>query len=126
VRDAVATVPRAEVLGVGLTWPDDVLERCARLGPNDSIGIIARQGDALEPLAEMLRVLSAFPGTMYSLTAESDRPRIEGLVRRADVVVYTPQARRRVRPLLVERPSYEVAPTLTAESLARVREAAGR
>ena len=126
VREAMAAVPRAEVLGVGLTWPQDVLGRVSRLGASDAVALVARHADALDPLAEVLRTQAAFPGSIYSLTAESDRPRIEAMIRRADVVLFTPQVRRRVRPLIGERPAAALAPDLTPASLAHVREAAGR
>jgi GntR family transcriptional regulator len=126
VRTAVAALPRAEILGVMIDWPHDVLARIARLGVSDSVALIVRQGDAIDPLTATVRAEAGFPGTIYALTAEADRPRLEAMIRRSDTVLYTPQVRRRVRPLIGERPAGELAAVLSPESLSRVREAVGR
>jgi GntR family transcriptional regulator len=126
VRTAVAALPRAEILGVIVEWPHDVLARVARLGTADSVALVVRQGDAIDPLTATIRAATGFPGSIYALTGESDRPRIEAMIRRADAVLFTPQVRRRVRPLIGERPAGELGAVLATESLARVREAVAR
>ncbi len=126
LREAVMALPRAEAVGVIVGWPHDVLARVARLGEANSVALIVRQGDAVDPLTEMLRSRAGFPGTVYPLTTEADRPRLEGLIRRADLILYTPQVRRRVRPLLGDKAAAELAPVLQSDSLARLRETVGR
>ena len=126
LRDAVMALPLADALGVAVGWPHDVLARVARLGERNSVALIVRQGDAVDPLTDVLRARTGFPGTVYPLTTEADRPRLEGLIRRADLVLYTPQVRRRVRPLIGEKPAAELTPMLQPDSLARIRESVGR
>jgi GntR family transcriptional regulator len=126
LREAVVALPRADALGVSVGWPHDVLARVARLGERESVALIVRQADAVDPLTDVIRTSTGFPGTVYPLTTEADRPRLEGLIRRADLVLYTPQVRRRVRPLLGERTAAELTPTLEPDSLTRVRETVGR
>jgi GntR family transcriptional regulator len=126
LREALMALPQAEAVGVVVGWPHDVLARVARLGPTDPLALLVRQGDAVEPLTDLLRADAGFTGPVFALAVEADRARLEGLIRRAALVLYTPQVRRRVRPLVGERPHAELAPVVTAESLARVREAVGR
>lgn len=132
VRQAVQAAPSADVVGVAVGWPHDVLEKAARLSGSESIGLVTREGDAVEPLVAALRAQAGFAGPALALTVEADRARLEGLVRQADLVLFTPQVRRRVRPLVAgpaggsERPHAELAPVLGPASLARVRETAGR
>jgi len=126
VRDSIAALPGADVIGVTVAWPHDALARVARLGADDSVAIVARQADALEQLTDVLRSQTGFPGSVYSLTTDADKPRLEAMIRRSDLVLYTPQARRRVRPLVGERAAVAMLPALTPDSLAQIREAAAR
>ncbi len=119
-------LPNADVVGVVVGWPHDVLERVARLGAAESVGLVTRGSDAVEPLLTTLRSMAGFSGAVFTLTVEADRPRLEGLVRRTDLVLYTPQVRRRLRPLLGEKAHGELVPVIAAESLARARETVGR
>ncbi len=126
VRQAVQAVPAAEVVGVAVGWPHDALEKVARLSASESVGLVTRQGDAVEPLLAALRAQAGLAGPALALTVEVDRARLDGLIRQAALVLYTPQVRRRVRPLVAERPHAELTPVVAAESLARVRETVGR
>lgn len=119
--------PDAEAAGVVLRYAHDVLERAARLVPPETLGLVVRHPDAVAPLADELRARTGFAGTLLALPVDAERRQLDAVLRQADLLLYTPQARRRVRPLLTgERPSAELAPALAPESLGRVRDALGQ
>ena len=121
-------LPEAEVVGVDVRFPYDALEPLARLGPSETAALVTRSRDGAAPIEEALRSQSGFSGEVLAITTDAEKRRIEQVVRQADLVLFTPGARRRVRALAQthERAHAEVAPVLTQESLARVRQAVGR
>ncbi len=106
-------------------YPLDVLERVARLGPGESLGLVTRYADAVAPLSDEVRTRTGFSGSVLGLPVDADRRQLETVVRQSALVVYTPQARRRVRPVLQRSgtPHAELVPTLAPASLARIRDA---
>ena len=127
LRAARRARPEAETVGAVVTYPLDVLERVARLMAPESLGLVTRGADAVAPLSDDLRARTGFAGDVLGLPVDADRRQLETVVRSASLVLYTPQARRRVRPVLQhhETPSAEVAPRLAPESLARIRDVLG-
>ncbi len=125
LRAARRALPQAEIVGAAVEYPLDVLERIARLGPGESLGLVTRHADAVVPLSDEVRRRTGFAGPLLGLPVESDRRQLETVVRQSDVVVFSPQARRRVRPVLqrLATPHAELAPTLAPASLARIRDA---
>ena len=125
LRAARRARPEAEIVGASVEYPLDVLERIARLGPGESLGLVTRHADAVAPLSDEVRRRTGFAGPLLGLPVDADRVQLETVVRRSDLVAYTPQARRRVRPVVqrLSTPSAEMAPTLATASLARIREA---
>ena len=122
---ARAERPDADAVGVVIDYPAGVLERVARLSASDTLAIVARWPDALGPLATTVALRTGFDGKTRSVSLESDRRTIDAVVRDAVLILYTPQARRRIRPILsgLDAPSAELAPTLSPGSLARIRAA---
>lgn len=126
LRDVRRLRPDAETVGVVLHYAHAVLERAARLVPPETLGLVVRHADAVAPLTDDLRARTGFAGTLLALPIDAERRQLDAVLRQADFLLYTPQARRRVRPLLVpERPSAEFAPIIAPESLARVRDTLG-
>ena len=127
LREARRLVPEADIVGVPIAYPLDLLERVARLAGPDAIGLVTRQSDAVPPLSDTLRVQSGFSGQIMGLPVEADRRQIETVLRESTVVIYTPQARRRIRPLLQkhEVASAEIAPSIPSVGLGRIRETLG-
>ncbi|MBC12224.1 hypothetical protein B1759_00885 [Rubrivirga sp. SAORIC476] len=125
LRTARRARPTAEIVGAAVEYPLDVLERIARLGPGESLGLVSRHADAVAPLSDEIRSRTGFAGTLLGLPVDADRRQVETVVRQSAFVAYTPQARRRVRPLLqrMETPNAEMVPTLAPASLARIRDA---
>ena len=127
LRAARQSRPQAEIVGAVVLYPLDVLERVARLTSGEAVGLITRHADAVAPLSDELRARTGFAGPLLGLPVDADRRQIETVVRQAELVVYTPQARRRIRPVLQKQdtPSVEIAATLAPESLARIRDVLG-
>ncbi|WP_420457420.1 GntR family transcriptional regulator [Rubrivirga sp.] len=125
LRAARRALPDAEIVGAAVEYPLDVLERVARLGPGESLGLVTRWADAVAPLSDEVRRRTGFAGPLLGLPVDADRRQLETVVRQSDVVVFSPQARRRVRPVLqrLSTPHAELAPTLAPASLARIRDA---
>lgn len=119
-------VPQAEAVGLFHAYPHDLLARIARLGPNAVLGLVTRSSDAVGPLTDEIRRATGYDGQVLAMTVEGERRRLETLVRQSDLIIYTPQVRRRLRPLLGDSPHVELAPVIAADTLAHVREVAGR
>ena len=119
--------PEVERVGVVIEYPFAVLERVAGLGVGESLGLITRHPDAVIPLSDDLRRRTGFAGPILGLPVDGDRRQLDTVLRQASLVLYTPQARRRVRPLLnaTETAHAEVTATLSLSALARLREGLG-
>ena len=127
LRQARQLAPAADIVGVPITYPLSVLERVARLDVPESLGLVTRQSDAVPPLADTLRAQAGFAGQVMGLPVEADRRQLETVLREATLVIYTPQARRRIRPMLqrMEVTSAELAPSIPTVGLSRIRETLG-
>jgi len=127
LRHARQLAPGAEIVGVPITYPLNVLERAARLDTPEAIGLVTRQPDAVPPLSDALRSQSGFAGQIMGLPVEADRRQLETVLQQAALVIYTPQARRRIRPLLqrMEIASAELTPSIPSIGLSRIRESLG-
>lgn len=125
VRQAV---PNTDVVGVMMSYPHDVLEKVARLANGDTLALVTRGRDAIQPLTESLRDQTGFRGQILALTLDAERRQIERLVSSAALVLLTPQVRRRLRPLIEQQktPYAVLEPTIGTGSLERVRELIGR
>ena len=127
LRRARQLAPDAQIVGVPIEYPLDLLERIARMVTPEAIGLVTRQSDAVPPISEALRTQSGFAGQIMGLPVEADRRQLDTVLREAAVVVYTPQARRRVRPLLqsADVASAEMTPSIPPLGLGRIRETLG-
>lgn len=119
--------PSAEAIAAQIEFPLGVLERIARLGSGESLGLITRYADAIVPLTDEIRRRTGFIGPLPALQVEADRHQIETVIRQSSVVAFTPQSRRRIRPVIQKlgASSVELTPTLASGSLARIRDAIG-
>jgi GntR family transcriptional regulator len=127
LRDTQRMLPAVEVVGVAVAYPHAVLEPIARLMATEALGLVTRHADAVAPLSDEIRALTGFGGTLSALPVDADRRQVDAVIRQAALLVYTPQARRRVRPLLTrsDQQTCEIIPAITPESLARVRDVLG-
>jgi len=123
---AMRSVPQSEVVGAMLHSPFDVLEKVAHLAATESIGLVTKHRDAIPILSDEIRVLTGFEGQVIAIPTEGETRRLEVLLRQVDLVIYTPQVRRRIRPLLGDLPNVELKMELTSEAAQQVRSAVGR
>ena len=128
LQTARRAVPEAEVVGVDVRFPYAALEKLARRMNGDKVALVTKNRDALAPLEDALRTQSGFAGELLAITTDQERRAIEQVVRQADLVLYTPGTRRRVRALAQSNDTAhaEIAPVLTHESLDRIRQSVGR
>ncbi len=123
-QTAAQAVPRAEALSVLVHPPPETLDRIARLLPTDTLGLVTRYDDAVAPLLAELRALTGFAGPALALTADADR--LAEVLVDVDLLVFTPQARRKLRPLLAEVAHAPLRHSIHPASLQAVRDAMRR
>ena len=125
LREVRRVLPHVEAVGVVVHYPQAALEAVARLGPTETLALVTRYGDAIAPLLDDVGARTGFEGHAVALTVEAERRQVEAALRQARLVLYTPQARRRLRTALagLETAAVELTPTLSPESLVRIREA---
>ncbi len=125
-RQAVQALPQAEVVGVLVHPPSGVLAEVARLLPTQTLGLVTRYPDAVQPLLAELRHLTGFGGPALALAADAGRDRLADLAAEVDLLVFTPQAHRRLRPLLADVPHALLTLTVDRGALEAVAAAVRR
>lgn len=125
LQDVRRVLPDAEVVGVVVHYPQAVLEAVARLGAAETLVLVTRYADAIAPLLDEVGARTGFAGHAVALTVEADPKQLATALRQARLVLFTPQARRRLRGALagLDTTALELAPSVSPESLGRIREA---
>jgi GntR family transcriptional regulator len=114
---ARTALPQAEVVGVLLHPPADVVAEVSRLLPSQTLGLVTAHGDSVAPILYELRQQAGFTGPALALPADAERERMSDLVRQVDLLVYTTTARRRLRPVLGDIRSVAYSPVIERGSL---------
>lgn len=96
MKDALAVLPRADVVGIVTYVDPDALEPVAKLLDDETLGIVTRYADAIRPLTTELRRLTSFSGQMLAASVDRSAGHIEDLVDHTDLVLYTAPCRRRL------------------------------
>lgn len=119
LRNVMQQLPRANVLGVVTYLAPTVLERVARLLPQDTLGLITRHGSAIQPLTEEVRSHTGFPGQVLAASISEEEARhLRSFIDETDLVLYTPQSRRLLLRLLdEEHPHVELKSVVSPDSL---------
>ena len=124
VQRAMDVLPRVDVLGVVVFLSPEALERVARLLPHQTLGLVTRYSDAIQPLTADLRTQAGFKGQAIATALEAGTGPLRPVIEQADLVVYTPPCRRRLLPLLApQRKHVAVTPVVSRDSLERLRQA---
>jgi GntR family transcriptional regulator len=100
LNDIMQAVPRADTMGFVAHLPADLLERIARLRPDEAVSLVTRTPETIQPLTTMLRSQSGFGGQMLAAAVEEGAEHLSSFLDQCDLVLYTPASRRRVRPLI--------------------------
>lgn len=123
---ASLALPRADVVSVLVYPATEAVARAARLLPDHTLGLVTRHPDAVAPLLQEIRHHAGFTGQALALPADADRERLADFAHEVDLLLFTPQARRRLRPLLGDVPHAQLGHVIDAASLEEVRQAVRR
>jgi GntR family transcriptional regulator len=95
-------LPRGDTLGLVTHLPARILERVARLLDRESLGLVTRYRETLPPLSEGLRSSSAFGGQVIGASIEEGTAHLTNVVEQTDLLLYTPDSKRRLLSFLDE------------------------
>ena len=123
LQAASSAVPAAEAVSVLVHPPSETLARVARLLPTATLGLITRYGDAVGPILAELRHLTGFSGPALALQSDADRDRLADFFGDIDLLLFTPQTHRKLRPLLDDVDHSPLSPVVDPASLEGVRAA---
>ena len=123
LQAAARAVPGAETVSVLVHPPSEALARIARLLPTATLGLVTRYGDAVGPTLTELRHLTGFSGPALALQSDADRERLADFFAEVDLLLFTPQTHRKLRPLLDDVDHVALRPIVDPDSLDGVRTA---
>lgn len=93
-------LPRGDTLGFVTHLPAPIMERVARLLDRESLGLVTRYQATIPPLSEALRTNTAFGGQVIGASIEEGTDHLSNVVEQTDLLLYTPDSRRRLLPFL--------------------------
>ena len=115
-------VAGADVVSV-ISYPaPDVLEHMARLTSKQTLGLVTRHPDAVQPITQDLRYWSHFDGQIIASTIEGGNAQLTAFLQQTDLLLFTPGCRRRLYAHKEHMPaSTELTPIISSHSLDRLR-----
>ncbi len=123
-RAVRAKLPNTEVIGAQTELPAPAVALASRLFESETLLLVVRYSDAIPALTRRLRNDAGFGGQIIAAVMEEGDPRLGALVRQADVVLFTPDTSRRMRPHLKSAPTYtQILLQLSALELDRLSKA---
>jgi len=102
LKTIMQAIPRADTVGFVYHLPAELLERIARLRPDDTISLLTRTPETIQPVTSMLREQAGFNGQMLAAAVDQGTEHLASFLDQSDLVLYTPESRRRVRPKIKE------------------------
>ena len=120
------TVTRADLTSVLVHPPTEALTRVARLTPSETLGVVTRYSDAVPPLLAELRQWAGYGGQALAFQSDASRERLADALADVDLLLFTPQTRRKLRPLLDDFPHAVFGHVVDPASLDAVRDALQR
>lgn len=125
LQEVMRTAPRADTLGFVTYLPSETLERVARLEATDTLGLVTRYAETIQPLMQQIRSQTEFAGQVMAASVDDETEHLESFLDEITWVVYTPECRRRLLPLLDDSAHRSVAikPIVSQDSLDSIREA---
>lgn len=97
-------LPRGDTLGFVSNLPSKILERVARLLDRETVGLVTRYRGTISPLSEELRSSTAYGGQVIAGSIEAGVEHLPNVVEQTDVLLYTPDSKRRLLPFLKDDP----------------------
>lgn len=125
LAEVLETLSRADTHGFVTHLPTEVLEHVARLMDHEALGLVTRYQDTIPVLSEEIRSRSAFGGQVIATSLEEETDHLKGFTDQADLLLYTPATRRRLRPFLNDVSSHHKQVTLlvSEDSIEAISEA---
>ena len=123
VRNVMEVLPRADVLGITVVLTPEALDQVARLLPHQTLALVTRYGDAIQPLSVELRTQTGFKGQVIATSLEAGTGPLRPVIEQADLIAYTPPCRRKLLPLLPpNRKHVAIAPIINRDVLEYLRQ----
>jgi GntR family transcriptional regulator len=117
-------IPRGDTLGFVTHLPVQIMERVARLLDHESLGLITRYRDTIPPLSEVLRTDTAFGGQVIGASIEEGTDHLSNVMEQTDLLLYTPDSKRRLLPFLDEESDHaELTVLISQDSIDSILEA---
>lgn len=122
VKQVLSMNTRGDVVGMATWIGDTALAAISRLLDHETLGLVTRFPDAVAPLTAEIRGQTKFAGQVLAMSTEEGDAYLASLVRQSELLVYTPDASRRVKPFLERAKRHVELTILPAEStVERVR-----
>jgi GntR family transcriptional regulator len=96
VRTAIDASPSADVRGFGASLGSAALEKVSRLLDHHTVSLVARQVGTLAPLSARLRRETSFGGQIIGTLVDSLASGSADVFAESDLVLFTPQCKRRL------------------------------
>ena len=100
VTRVLESIPRGDTVGFVAHLPSRILDRVARLLDRETLGLVTRYRETIPPLSEELRTKTAYGGQILGASIEEGIDHLPNLLTQTDLLLYTPDSRRRLLPYL--------------------------
>jgi GntR family transcriptional regulator len=100
VTRVLESIPRGDTVGFVAHLPSPILDRVARLLDRETLGLVTRYRETIPPLSEELRTKTAYGGQICGASIEEGIDHLPNLLTQTDLLLYTPDSRRRLLPYL--------------------------
>lgn len=100
VKQVLSMNPKADVVGIAAELGEDALAAISRMMDHETLGLVTRYSDAVAPLMAEIRGRTRFSGQVLAVSTEEGDSYLASLVRQSELMVYTADAARRVKPFL--------------------------
>jgi GntR family transcriptional regulator len=117
LRTVMSALPRTDCIGVTTILNEEALDRIARMMSHETITLIAFHPETIRYISADVRQQTGFPGQIMAASVSEGTSHAVQLIRQADLVAYTPAARRRISEQLRKVSALEVSSRLTDDSL---------
>ncbi len=124
LKSIMAQLPRADAIGVTIHYTPSVLDYVGRMLGHETLGVVTRDRDAIQPLMTSIPAATHFSGQMIAATIDDTLKNASRILGESDYVIYTPACRRRLMPLLTENNKSKhsvIAPVVSQDSIELIR-----
>jgi len=98
VRQISEAYPRIDVVGIFVYLSPDALDRIARMLDYETLGLVTQYADTVPYLMGEIKEQTGFSGQIFGASLEAGATHLNQFIDQTDLIVYTPQTRRRILP----------------------------